>query len=154
MRERIDDGDAAAHARLEGHLEASLGGQRENLLAIGGHERLVGGDHVLASLQRTRDNRMCDARATDELDDQIDIGIVDDLVEIVREQMPHTVRLGLSFVERADANEFDVDAVVALEVILVLVVDVETTATHRASADQADFHSHDVPPLEFVMGIL
>ncbi len=46
--QRLDDRDAAGHRRFEGHHHALLLGGGENLGAMHGEQRLVGGDHVLA----------------------------------------------------------------------------------------------------------
>ena len=133
--ERVDDGDAAAHARLEGDLLA--GGSRgvHDLLAVGGHERLVGGDHVLASGQGPQHHGARDGGAADELHHQVDVGVIDDLVEIVGEQVAHAMRLGLCRAERAHARQLHVNAVVALEVVLVVLQDVDAATAHGACPD-------------------
>ena len=77
---RIDDRDAAAHARLERDLPVRLCGSSHNLFAVGGHERLVGCDHVLAGAQRFQHHVLGNGRAADELDDDVDRGIVHDVV--------------------------------------------------------------------------
>ena len=91
---RIDDGDAAAHAGLERDLSTSLLGRTHDLLAVRGHERLVGRDHVLARAQRAEHHIARHCGAADELDDDVDVRIVQDVAVILREEVLHAVRDG------------------------------------------------------------
>ena len=49
--EGAQDGDAPAHAGLEQVADPVLLGQLQQVIAVGGHQLLVGGDHALARLQ-------------------------------------------------------------------------------------------------------
>ena len=136
MFQRVDDGDAAADGRLEGDLAVHLLRQMHDFLAMGRHERLVGRDDVLARLKCRHDHVARDRGAADELDDDVDVGVVDDVVVVQREQIAHAAGFGLLRVARADTGKLHIDAVMALEVLLVLLKDVNATATDRAGADE------------------
>ena len=140
--QRIDDGDAAAHGRFEGQFLASSLGGFHNLLAVGGHECLVGRNHVLAGGERVQYDRAGDGGAPDELHHDIDLGIVDDVVEVVGEQVADPVGLGLGRRQRAHARQLDIHTEVTQEVVLVLLDDVDAPAADGAGAHQADFHCH------------
>ena len=95
-------------------------------------------------------------RAADELDDHVNIGVVDDLVEVGSKEMPDAMRLGLSLIERAHAHDLDVDSVMALEVLAVVVDDVQAPSADGSRADKAYSHCHGEPfvPLRFRMTLL
>jgi hypothetical protein len=77
LAQRLDDRDAAGHGGLEGHHHA-LGVRGEDLGAMHGQQRLVGGDHVLAGGNGFHHQRAGDAVAADQLDDDVDVGVGDD----------------------------------------------------------------------------
>ena len=87
MLQRLDDGDAAADAGLEAHFQVLLSGKVHDLVAEGGHERLVGCDHILTGSERVQYDRARDGGAADELHHDIDLGIVDDVVESVEQAL-------------------------------------------------------------------
>ncbi len=62
---------------------------RENLVAVHGQQRLVGGDDMLAVGDRLQHQFLRNAVAADQLDDDIDIGIRDD--QIARRRPPRIV---------------------------------------------------------------
>ena len=71
--QRLDDGDAAGHRRLEVERDALLLGELGELDAVLGEQRLVGGDDVLAGVERRLDRLLGDAvRAADQLDEHVD----------------------------------------------------------------------------------
>ena len=76
MLHRIDDRDAAAYAGLERNFLARLIRQAHDFFAVGGHKRLVGRDHMLAGAQSAAHHVARDRRAADELDDDVDVGVV------------------------------------------------------------------------------
>ena len=128
-----------------------------DFLAVGRHERLVGRDDVLARFEGRHDHIARHRGAADELDDDVDVGVVDDVVVIQREQIAHAVSFGLFRVARADARKLHIDAVMALEVLLVLLKDVNATATNRAGADESELDGHkvllDVAGVEIGVGL-
>ena len=143
--QRLDDGDTAADAGLEAHFQVLLAGKVHDLVAEGGHERLVGGDHVLAGAQRTKNHVARDGGTADQLDDDIDLGVVDDVVEIFGEQVQHAVRLSLLGVARAHAHHFHVDAQMALEVLAMVAQDVQAAAADGARSHESKFDGHISP---------
>src|SRR6185369_953254 len=86
LAQRLDDRDAAADRGLEGDHHALLLRGGEDLVAVGGEQRLVGGHDVLAVGDRLQHQRLRDRVAADQLDDDLDVvspghaeGVVDDL---------------------------------------------------------------------------
>jgi len=73
----LDDGDAAGHRRFEGDHDTLLLGSGENLGAMHGEQRLVGGDHVLAVGDGLHDHVLGHAVAADQLDDDVDFRVID-----------------------------------------------------------------------------
>ena len=140
--ERVDDGDATADAGFERDLLACALGRLHDLLAMGGHERLVGRDHVLARGERVEDHVACHRGAADQLDHNVDAGIVHDVSVVLREQVLHAMLDGLLRVARAHACQFDVDAVVALEVLAMVLQYLDAATAHRARADEPKFNRH------------
>ena len=140
--ERVDDGDATADAGFERNLLACALGRLHDLLAMGGHERLVGRDHILARGECLEDHVACHRGAADELDHDVDAGIVHDVGVVLREQVFHAVLDGLLRVARAHAHQLHVDAVVALEVLTVVLQYLDAAAAHRSRADEPQFNRH------------
>ena len=71
-----DDGDAAPHAGLKEIANALLPRQLGELIAAGGHQLLIRGDHALASLQRPSGEVQGDGRPADGLHHDIHLGVV------------------------------------------------------------------------------
>ncbi|MCY1356691.1 hypothetical protein D9M69_431510 [compost metagenome] len=80
--DRLDHRDAAGHGGLEGDHDALLAGLGEDLVAVHGDQRLVGGDHVLAVLDGFEDQLAGLGVATDQLDDDVDFRVVDQLENV------------------------------------------------------------------------
>ena len=78
LADRLDDGHAARDRRLEGDHHALGVRAREDLGAVLGEQRLVGGDHVLAAVDRLEHQLACVGVAADELDHDVDVGPRDD----------------------------------------------------------------------------
>jgi hypothetical protein len=70
--QRLDDRDATGHGRFERHHHALLLRRREDLGAMHGEQRLVGGDHVLAGRDGFHHQLARDAIAADQFDDDVD----------------------------------------------------------------------------------
>ena len=75
LAQRLDDRDAAGHRRLEGDHHALLLRGGEDLVAVHGEQRLVGGDHVLAVGDGLQHQFLGDAVAADQLDDDVDLRV-------------------------------------------------------------------------------
>ena len=143
---RIDDGDAAAHAGLERDLLARFLGGAHDLLAVRGHERLVRRDHVLAGTESAQHHVARHGGAADELDDDVDVRVVQDVVEVLREDVLHAVLDSLLGVARAHARQLHVNAVVALEFLAVVLQDVDAPAAHGAGSHESKFNRHVAAP--------
>ena len=89
LAERADERDAAGHRRLEQQVDALRVGDREQLGPDVGEQLLVAGDDRLAGLERGRDQLAGGLDAADHLDDEIDVGILDDAHRVTGE---HPVR--------------------------------------------------------------
>ena len=147
MLQRLDDGDAAADAGLEAYFQVLFAGKVHDLVAERRHERLVGGDHVLTRAQGAEHHVARSGGAADQLDDDIDLGVVDDVVEVLGEQVQHAARLGLLGIARAHAHHFHVDAQVALEILAMVAQDIQAAAADGARSHESKFNGH-VSPFE------
>ena len=78
LAQRPHDRDAPGDCRLEEQVDAGLLGDLEQLDADVGEQLLVGGDHRLARRERRGDQLAGGFDATDDLDDEVDVGIGDD----------------------------------------------------------------------------
>ena len=74
-----DDGDAAAHGRLEGDRAAQLPRRVEQLRPVLGQQGLVGRDHVLAAFQQLQHDGPGGLQPADQLDRRHDLRIVESL---------------------------------------------------------------------------
>jgi hypothetical protein len=75
--QRLDDRDAAGDRGLEGNHDALLLGGGEDLGAMHGQQRLVGGDHMLAVGDGLHHHFLGHAIAADQFDDDIDFRVID-----------------------------------------------------------------------------
>src|SRR5476649_1508491 len=85
LAQRLDDGDAAGHRRLEGHHHALFLGGGEDLVAMHGQQRLVGGDDMLAVGDGLQHQFARQLVAADQLHDDVDVRVVDDLEGVVND---------------------------------------------------------------------
>ena len=136
--QRLDDGDAAGHCRLECHHHAPAMRRGEDFRAMHGQQGLVGRDHMLARLDGLHDQGLGHAIAADQLDDDVDLGVGDDRTRIAhdlrrvadRGLRPRRVQVG-------HHRDLDAAAGAALDLFLVALQDVEDTVTDGAYAQQA-----------------
>ena len=76
LAQRLDDRDAAGDRRLERERQPRRLGPRREPRAVMRHQRLVGGDDVLAVIERGIDDLAGDpVGAADQFDDDVDLGI-------------------------------------------------------------------------------
>jgi hypothetical protein len=109
LAERLDDRDAAGCRRLEIQADAlSLGLPRQRD-AMGGKERLVGGDDVLAGIDRRLDrSRGRPLRAADQLDEDVRAGIAGQPDRIVEPGGARDVDAAIACaIPRRDAGDGD-----------------------------------------------
>ena len=85
LAQRPDDRDAAGDRRLEEQVDAGALGRLEQLGAVLGEQLLVAGDDRLARLEGGEDQVAGGLDAADELDDEVDVGVVDDRAGVVGE---------------------------------------------------------------------
>ncbi len=90
-----DERDAARHRGLEEQVPPGLGGCLEQLGSVVGEELLVAGDDRLTVGQRGQDQFAGGLDAADHLDDDVDVGIVDDRAGVGGERLGG--HLGLTF---------------------------------------------------------
>ena len=69
--QRLDDGDAAGHCRLERHHHALVLRRLEYFVAVRGQQCLVGGDHMLAVGDRLQHQLFRHTIAADQFDDDV-----------------------------------------------------------------------------------
>ena len=78
-------GNTAAHAGLERDRPVSRAGLGEDLRAVLGQQRLVGGDDMLAGLEAVEHDLQGRLDAPHQLDDDLDFRVVDQSADLVRE---------------------------------------------------------------------
>ncbi len=83
LTDGADDRDTAAHAGLEEIAHAVLLGQLKQLIAVGGHQLLVRGDHALARVQGAAGIIQRNGGAANGLHHHIHLGVILDDGEIV-----------------------------------------------------------------------
>ena len=137
MLQRVDDGDAAAHRRLEGDFAVRLTCGAHDLFAVGCHDGLVCRDDVLASRQGAQNDLARHRGAADELNHDVDLGVGHHLVPIGGEDVAEPTGCGLLGIARAYAHDFQVNPEMAREVLAVLLQDVDAPAADGAGADES-----------------
>ncbi|MPN21664.1 hypothetical protein SDC9_169044 [bioreactor metagenome] len=83
LAQRLDDRDAAGDGSFEGDHDALLLGGGEDIGAMHGEQRLVGGDDMLAGGNRLHHDFLGDAVAADQFDDDVDFRNIDQSERIV-----------------------------------------------------------------------
>ena len=136
--QRLDDGNAAGHGRLEGHHDALALGGRENFGAMHGQQRLVGGDHMLAGLNGFEHQRLGNAVAANQFDHDINVGAGDDLARVINHlhALAHQ-RLGARHVQVGHHGDLNATAGAPANLFLVALEHVEGAAAHGANAQKA-----------------
>ncbi len=139
--QRLDDRDAAGHGRLERDDHALLLRGGENLVAVQRHQRLVGGDDMLAVGNGLQHQFARQLVATDQLDNDVDVGmvhhgerVVDDLHALAGDR---ACALGIA---RGDHRHFDATAGAAADIFLVALEYVKGAGTNGADAQQANLN--------------
>ena len=108
LAQRANDGHAAADGGFVIEVDATLLGGGEQLLAVRGEQRLVGGDDVLAACDGVEHVGARRLLAADELEDDVDLGIGDHRLRIGGDQRGRDVDearlLGLAHGDAADGD--------------------------------------------------
>ena len=138
LADRLDDRDAARHRRLEGHHHAPGVRGREDLVAVLGEQRLVGGDHVLAA-RDGRQHQLLRARlAADQLDDDVDVGLRDDRAGSATSSMPSSATArGFGEVAGRGHGDHDLAAGAARDLLAVAAQHLDGAAADGSQAQQA-----------------
>ena len=134
--DRADQRDAARHRGLESQHDAVPARLLEQLGAVVGEERLVGGDHVLAGGERLEDERARRLEAADQLDHDLDLRVVEHPVGVADQRQPRQVeplarprQVGVG-----DAAKHEPAARALLHLGAVALQDLDDAAAHRAEA--------------------
>ncbi len=139
LADGLDDGDAAGHGRLEGDHQALLAGLGEDFVAMLGDQGLVGGDDVLAIVQRRQHQFARRAEAADEFDDDVDGGIVDDFKGIGGEPDAFGIAdAGAVQVQAGGGDDLDRASGTAGDFPGVALEHADSAAAHGPNAQQAD----------------
>ena len=113
------DGDATAHRRLHGEIDAGLDGAIPNLRPAGRHEFLVGGDDALVIGDGGVDNLGRHGGAAHQFGDNLHVRVRDHLAPVGSLEDVAESRGNLFGVHRATAHGDDFEAVPELESDLV-----------------------------------
>ncbi len=139
LANRLDDRDAAGDGGFERDHHAAARRGREDLVAVHGQQRLVGGDHVFAVFDRIEDQPPGDRGAADQLDDDVDRRIGDDVQGVAdhRDAIAGD-RAGALDVQVGDLDDLDAAAGATLDLGGIAPEDLEGAAADRADAEQPD----------------
>ncbi len=139
--QRLDDGDATGHRRLEGHGDALALRRLENLIAVGGDERLVGGDHVLAVLDGLEHQLPRRRVASDELHHDVHLGVLHHLEGVLGDlHRFQPVDAGGIEVSRRRVHHADFAPGTAADLGGIPVQHVHGATTHGAQSQQSYFN--------------
>ena len=136
--EGFDDGNAAGHAGFVIEIGAVFFGGGEQFFAMGGEQRLVGGDDGFAEFEGGEDHLAGGGGAADEFGDEMDIRIADDFAPVGGEEFAGKFG-GAGFFEIAhgDAHELEADAETGGHEGAVALQRLIDAAAHRSAADNA-----------------
>ncbi len=83
LGQRTDDGDRTGDRRLEIQVDMGVLGGLGQLAGGDGHQRLVGGDHRLALLQRGQNGLACGFDRPHQFDDDVDVVTRHQILDVV-----------------------------------------------------------------------
>ena len=137
--QRADDGDAAADAGLEADLDALPFGGAEDLVAVVGEQRLVGGDDVLVAGDRFEHEAARRVGAAHELDDDVDGRIVEHGARVGDQDAAGELHAAVALgVDVGDPHQVEADAERVADAGAVALQELDDAGPDRAEADQAD----------------
>ena len=137
--QRRDDGYTAANGRLVQQVDVVRAGEAQEITAVLGHDLLVRRDDELAGLQRAPQVLIGRLFAAHDLDDHCDVGIVEDVVGVRREQ--RRVDSDVTFlgdITHEHAAELQLGADLPGVDVLFLLQDARDAAADDTEAKQAD----------------
>ena len=118
LAQHPDERDAAGDGRFEQQVDAVVVGGVEQLDADVGEQLLVGGDHRLAAGERGGDQLAGRLDAADDLDDDVDVGIGDDVVGVAGEHTGRQLDVALpGEVAHGDARDLERHAGAGLDLL-------------------------------------
>ncbi len=137
LPDRLDDGDPPRHRRLEGHHHPLALGGVEDVVAVDGDKRLVGGDYMLAVLDGTQHQGAGRLDPPHELHHHRQLGVVHDGPGIGGELDP-LGGAGARLFEIPERGPFDQDAAPrpAADVDLIAGEHGDRAAAHGAEAEK------------------
>ena len=119
----MNDGNAACRRRLAANLHAVLSCERCEMLDVASQKSLVGGNNVLAVLERFFEDFRCGMISADEFHDDVDFGVFDHVFPVERENAFCKAKaLRFRVIAAACAFEVQVDAIV-FKIFVVMGVD-------------------------------
>ena len=140
--ERVDDGDAAGRCGFTANLHALFGREGREMLDVAAKEGLVCRYDMLAVLEGLLEDFGRRMLAADELDDDMDIGVVHDVAPVGGEDtLGKADALGFRLVAAACALDHQVDSVVLEVFVVVLQDETGDAAADGAEADEAEVHA-------------
>ena len=133
--------DAATDGGLEQQVDTRTLRRLEQLAPVRGEQLLVGRDHRLACHQCLDDEGSCRLDATDDLDDDVDVGVTDHRIGVVgeaagREREPAVLRE----VANRDADHLERYPGPRLDHVGMVVDEPHECAAHVAATEQPDPH--------------
>ena len=144
LAQRLHDGNAAGHGSLEGHHHTGLAGTGEDLVAMHGQQRLVGGDDLLALGNGGQHDITGQRGAAHHLHQHIDGRVVHDVERIAAERnVGAHQRADFLGVTHDDATDLDGAAGAPADLGSVVLQHLEYAAAHGTHAEQPDLdHFH------------
>ena len=139
LADRLDDRDAAGDRRLEGDHHPGRAGGGEDLVAVPGDQRLVGGHQVLAVGQRPQRQAARRLVAAHQLDDDRDLGIVHDLQCLAGQFHPGGIRGGGIQIAGGGVGDDDFAPGAAADFLGIAGQYPGDAAADRAQTEQTDF---------------
>ena len=145
LAQGFDDGNATCHRRLKGHHHTLAVRGFKNLCSMHRQQGFVGGDHMLARLNRGHDQLAGNAIATNEFHHDIDVRVGHNSVRIVDhgDVGPHNFA-GTRGVQVSHHGDFNAPSCTALNFLLVAQQHFKRAFAHGPNAQQAHLNRfHD-----------
>jgi len=139
IADRLDHRNAAGHRGLEGDDDALLAGLGEDLVAVHGDQRLVGGDHVLAVVDGLEHQLAGHGVAADQLDDDVDFRVAGHLEHVTGDGGTGGIALRVG-VTRGNLRHFDAAPGTAGNLFGIALEHIEGTATDGSQPTDTYFH--------------
>src|SRR5690606_8517160 len=135
----LDYRNAACNRGLEGDDDALFTGPGEDFVTVHGDQRLVCGDHVLTVLDGLEHQLQRQGIATDQLDDNIDIGVADNGENVVGNGDATGVTTWVWLSSR-DRHDFDTTPDATGNFLGIALQHIEGSATDGTQPTDANFH--------------